>query len=185
MPAIRRCRATWSGPAVVGSRPQAAAPGDRAARHRTSRLAQHGPPKASLGRCPQRGIADQSGLWPHARIRRTRRPPRRTSGCMLKSGPPAHATHGLSPRRWQDTLHPIPHGTAKRHLTAAGADRLCLQVQQDHPGTGTIGHTKKLGLAAVHQATRFDQQSDPVSLFSQGKSSASFLCGKAVRQKPV
>ena len=35
------------------------------------------------------------------------------------------------------TFHPIPHGPAQRHLATAGADGLCLEVKQDHPGTGT------------------------------------------------
>jgi hypothetical protein len=65
-------------------------------------------------------------------------------GCLAANG----ETHAL---------HPVTHGTAERHFTAAGANRLRLQVKQNHSGARTVGHTKKLGLTAVYQAARFDQ----------------------------
>jgi len=46
------------------------------------------------------------------------------------------------------TLHPVTHGTAKRHLAAAGADRLGLQIEQDHPGPGAVWYPKEFDLTA-------------------------------------
>ena len=54
---------------------------------------------------------------------------RKALGCLAADSEP-HA------------LHPVPHGAAERDLTAARADRLGLQVKQDHPGTGAVRHAK-------------------------------------------
>jgi hypothetical protein len=62
------------------------------------------------------------------------------------------------------TLHPVTHGTAKRHLAAAGADRLGLQIEQDHPGPGAVRHAVELGLAAELEPAGFDQEGDAVLL---------------------
>ena len=65
-------------------------------------------------------------------------------------------------------LHPVPHGPAECDLTAAGADGLGLQVEQDHPGPGAIGHAIGHDPAAGFHAAGFYPERDAVALLFPG-----------------
>ena len=156
-----------------GSRPQAAAPGDRAARRRT--FVQHNTvsPKASLGRCPlsvelQAKADDGPALEPVEP-----RPPEELQAACRNPGRCSRKAWAVSPPMAQaHALHPVtmerPSATSRLPCGSpvfAGKAKSSGRHQQAAP---------KILSGRRRSGARFDSRKTRCPFFSQGKSSASF-----------
>ena len=74
---------------------------------------------------------------------------------------------------------------AEFDFSAAGPYGLGLEVEQDHPGSGTVGHAVELSAFAGLQRPGSTSSVTLCPFFSQACSSGSRLCGRLVRQNPV